>query len=32
MELAIALYAQQLLSFGKAAELSNLSRFLFRIS
>jgi predicted HTH domain antitoxin len=29
MELAITLYAQQLLSFGKAAELANLSRFLF---
>ena len=28
-ELAITLYAQGLLSFGKAAELANLTRFLF---
>jgi predicted HTH domain antitoxin len=29
MELAISLYSQQLLSFGKAAELADLDRFLF---
>ena len=29
MELSVALYAQGILSFGKAAELANVSRFLF---
>jgi len=28
-ELAVALYAQEILSFGKASELAGLSRFLF---
>jgi len=29
MELAVTIYAQGLLSFGKAAELANMSRFQF---